>query len=97
MDFAVLCVTLRNALVAFLGSPFMSWPDYSKVVTAWFSFLPTMKRSFIVCGNPSEALDSDCGLPEGDSLSCLGMVLLNFSYHYYLRLFNLGSPCFGSA
>ena len=53
----------------------------SKVVTAWFSFLPTMKRSFIVCGNPSEALDSDCGLPEGDSLSCLGMVLLNFSYH----------------
>eukprot|EP00435_Cladocopium_sp_Y103_P054136 s1486_g17.t1 len=49
------------------------------VVHAWSSFLKLMHRSFMIHGAPSEAIGSDHGLPEGDSMSCVGMLLLNFS------------------
>ena len=57
------------------------------VVHAWKSFLSQMHRSFVVHHAPSESVVSDHGLPEGDSMSCLGMVLLNFSYHFYFHHF----------
>lgn len=57
------------------------------VIHAWKSFLQLMHRAFIVHDMPSEAILSDHGLPEGDSMSCVGMVLLNFSYHFYLHHF----------
>ena len=57
------------------------------VVSAWSSFLRFAHRSFVIHGVPSEALTSDHGLPEGDSMSCVGMLLLNFSYHFYLHHF----------
>eukprot|EP00438_Fugacium_kawagutii_P008244 Skav226263 [mRNA] locus=scaffold2708:168741:173468:+ [translate_table: standard] len=58
------------------------------VIHAWTSFLTLMHRSFMVHQQPSDAVLSNCGLPEGDSMSCLGMVLLNFSYHFYMRHFH---------
>ena len=59
----------------------------TRVVHAWSSFLCLMHRSFMVHGQPSDVVFSDTGLPEGDSMSCLGMVLLTFSYHFYLHHF----------
>lgn len=57
----------------------------SGVIHAWDSFLRLMHRSFMVHDSPSEAVVSDHGLPERDSMSCLGMLLLNFSYHFYMH------------
>ena len=57
------------------------------VITAWQSFLRLMVRAFSVRGQLSTALVSDTGLPEGDAMSCLGMVLMNLSFHHYLRHF----------
>ena len=60
------------------------------VLNGWSSFLSGMCRSFLVHNQPSNAVRSDSGLPEGDSLSCVGMVLLDFSFHFYLRFFHPG-------
>eukprot|EP00438_Fugacium_kawagutii_P009641 Skav214990 [mRNA] locus=scaffold508:404188:404892:- [translate_table: standard] len=49
---------------------------------SWRSFLRQMHRAFVVNGEPSEVIFSDHGMPEGDSMSCLGMILRNFSYHH---------------
>eukprot|EP00435_Cladocopium_sp_Y103_P067936 s1011_g30.t1 len=57
------------------------------VIHAWKAFLRSMHRSFVVHQMPSETILSNHGLPEGDSMSCIGMVLLNFSYHFYLHHF----------
>ena len=48
-----------------------------------------MHRAFVIRHEPSDAVCSDNGLPEGDGLSCLGMVLLDFSFHFYMRHFQL--------
>ena len=56
-------------------------------VTAWSSFLASMRRSFRVREALSDPIGSDTGLPEGDSMSCVGMVLLNFVYHAYMKCF----------
>ena len=58
------------------------------VLNGWSSFLTGMTRSFMVHNQPSDAVCSDNGLPEGDSLSCVGMVLLDFSFHFYMRFFH---------
>lgn len=60
----------------------------SGTVTAWISFLTGMRRAFVVNGNLSDAVTSDTGLPEGDAMSCVGMVLLDWAYHCYLRHFH---------
>ena len=60
------------------------------VLHGWSSFLSGMCRSFMVHNQPSDAVCSDNGLPEGDSLSCVGMVLLDFSFHFYVRFFHPG-------
>ena len=57
------------------------------VITAWDSFLRQIHRSFLIHQVPSEPLLSDTGLPEGDSMSCVGMLLLTFSFHFYMDHF----------
>ena len=57
------------------------------VICGWTSFLSAMHRAFVIRHEPSDAVCSDNGLPEGDGLSCLGMVLLDFSFHFYMRHF----------
>ena len=42
---------------------------------------------FVVHNMPSEAITSNHGFPEGDSMSCVAMVLLNFSHHFYFHHF----------
>eukprot|EP00435_Cladocopium_sp_Y103_P049402 s344_g14.t2 len=59
-------------------------------VVGWTSFLQQMHRSFLAHNEPSDAVLSGSGLPEGDGLSCLGMVLLDFSFHHYMRHFQPG-------
>ena len=55
------------------------------ILVAWRNFLRQMQRSFKVRCCFSPPVSSDTGLPEGDSLSCVGMLVLNFSFHCYMR------------
>ena len=57
------------------------------VIRAWSSFLRQIHRAFLIHGVPSDSILSDTGLPEGDSMSCVGMLLLTFSYHFYMKHF----------
>ena len=68
------------ALAAKLGIP-------PGVICGWKNFLCHMRRSFRVHAQYSDAHFSSAGLPEGDSMSCLGMCLASFSFHYYMRFF----------
>ena len=49
-----------------------------------------MRRSFRVREAISDPVGSDTGLPEGDSMSCVCMVLLNFVFHAYMSKFAPG-------
>ena len=75
---------IPRAPIMFLAAWFGMEPG---VITAWSSFLDSMHRSFLVHQVPSASQLSDTGLPEGDSMSCVGMVLLTFSFHYYCQHF----------
>ena len=57
------------------------------VIRGWTPFLRQMHRAFLVRHEPGDAVHSDCGLPGGDGLSCVGMVLLDFSFHLYMQHF----------
>lgn len=54
------------------------------VLRAWSGALSNMARHFHVRGSYSDALMSDCGLPEGCGLSCLGMVAVNELFHLWI-------------
>lgn len=54
------------------------------VLQAWSGALSHMARHFHVRGSYSDALMSDCGLPEGCGLSCLGMVAVNELFHLWI-------------
>ena len=53
-------------------------------------FLRQMHRAFRVRHEPSDAVHSSCGLPGGDGHSCVGMILLDFSFHLYMQHFQPG-------
>ena len=57
------------------------------VLHSWRDFLQRMKRSFRVHQQHSDSHVSSVGLPEGDSMSCLGMCLASFSFHHYMKFF----------
>lgn len=57
------------------------------ILTAWIAFLGSMLRSFLAQSSPSEPLWSNNGLPEGDSVSCVGMLLLDMCFHFYMQRF----------
>ena len=54
------------------------------VLQAWSSFLRQMHRSFTIRQHIGQPIFSDSGLPEGDSLSCIGMIVANFCFHHYM-------------
>ena len=60
---------------------------HSNILNAWSSFLHQMKRRFKIQGNLGEELSSTSGMPEGDSMSCVGMLVANFCFHYYMQFF----------
>ena len=57
------------------------------VLNGWQSFLADMTRSFNIHRQGGTPCSSTAGLPEGDSLSCLGMLLANYTFHFYLQHF----------
>ena len=55
-----------------------------RLLQAWRSFLDSFKRAFVVRTAHSEAIQSTQGLPEGCSMSVVGMVLIDWMLHTYL-------------
>ena len=55
-----------------------------QLLKPWRSFLDTFVRSFKVRTALSVAIESSQGLPEGCSLSVVGMVLIDWAFHVYL-------------
>ena len=57
------------------------------VITAWKSFLRMMTRAFCVRNSPSDTIISNSGVPEGDGLSCVAMLVATLSFHRYMQVF----------
>jgi hypothetical protein len=58
----------------------------ASLLHAWRSFLDTFERAFEVRTALSTGLRSSQGLPEGCSLSVVGMILVDWAYHVYMKL-----------
>ena len=56
-------------------------------LNGWNSFLRQMTRSFVIHRQIGGEFSSNAGMPEGDSLSCLGMVIANYTFHFYMKHF----------
>ena len=59
-----------------------------KVLQPWSSFLRQNRRAFRVRQEVGEFLSSDSGLPEGDSMSCVGMVVILYTLHTYMECYS---------
>lgn len=71
---------------ALIGIPF-------PVLHAWAGALTGMQRRFQIRGSLSPPAASNCGLPEGCALSCLGMMVIDIVFHeYMLHFFPLCQP-----
>ncbi|CAK9082890.1 Retrovirus-related Pol polyprotein from type-1 retrotransposable element R2, partial [Durusdinium trenchii] len=57
------------------------------ILVAWDNFLRNTRRSFRVQGMIGREVPSDSGFPEGDSMSCLAMIVALFSFHRYFQVF----------
>jgi len=67
------------ALATHIGFP-------PSLLISWRTFLDSFQRAFEVRTSLSPALTSTQGLPEGCSLSVVGMVLVDWAYHVYMRI-----------
>ena len=64
-----------------------------RILTAWAGALSDIGRRFQLGPNLSKAAYSVTGLPEGDGLSCLGMVLVDMLFHaWHLAFFPMCQP-----
>ena len=71
---------------ALVGIPF-------HVLRGWAGALAKMPRRFQIHGSLSPPAFSNCGLPEGCALSCLGMMVIDIVFHeYMLHYFPLCQP-----
>lgn len=71
---------------ALIGIPF-------HVLRGWAGALSRMPRRFQIHGSLSPPAYSNCGLPEGCALSCLGMMVVDIVFHeYMLHFFPLCQP-----
>ena len=57
------------------------------IIVAWKGFLRLMQRAFCVRNSPSCTIASNSGMPEGDGLSCVAMLVATFSFHHYMQVF----------
>ena len=63
------------------------------LLIAWSSALGQLTRRFQIREHTGPALDSCTGFPEGDALSCLAMMLMDFIFHlWFERSFPLCQP-----
>eukprot|EP00435_Cladocopium_sp_Y103_P072449 s162_g40.t1 len=67
-------------VAAHLGLP---WP----LLNAWQKFLRVFVRRFDVHGAIGNVMVSTSGFPEGCPLSIISMLVVNWSYHVYMRVF----------
>ena len=65
---------------ALVGMPF-------HVLTAWAGALSAMPRRFHIHGSLSPPAFSNCGLPEGCAMSCLGMMVVDVLFHLWMTKF----------
>ena len=71
---------------ALLGLPF-------PVLCGWAGALNSMTRRFQINGSLSPPALSNCGLPEGCALSCVGMMVIDIIFHeWMLHFFPLCQP-----
>ena len=71
---------------AILGIPF-------RVLRGWASALSSMTRRFQINGSMGPPAHSNCGLPEGCALSCVGMMVIDIIFHeWMLHFFPLCQP-----
>ena len=59
-----------------------------KIANLWFDFLENTQRWFLVKGEVGQPIYSNRGLPEGDALSCLGMAIIDLTFHAYMQQFS---------
>ena len=65
---------------ALVGIPFA-------VLRGWAGALSTMARRFMLNGSLTLPAYSNCGLPEGCALSCLGMMVVDILFHQWMTKF----------
>ena len=58
-----------------------------QLLNAWGKFLATFERRFDIRGCIGDSVLSDSGFPEGDPLSIVAMLLVNWGYHVYMKIF----------
>ena len=58
-----------------------------QIANLWFDFLAKTQRMFLVKGEVGQPVKSNRGLPEGDALSCLGMSIIDLTFHAYMEQF----------
>ena len=64
-----------------------------KLLVAWSGALGQLTRRFQIREHTGPPLDSVTGFPEGDALSCLAMMLMDFNFHlWFERSFPLCQP-----
>ena len=65
----------------------------STLLAPWQSFLEGMSRRFLVRQDMSDGIRSVTGFPEGDPLSPLAMLLIDWAYHVYAKTFSPAVCC----
>jgi len=58
----------------------------NSLLRPWRNFLDSFERAFEVRTSLSPAVTSSQGLPEGCSLSVVGMILIDWAYHMYMKV-----------
>ena len=58
-----------------------------KVLVAWAGAVTQMRRRFVLRGSLTPGVTSVTGFPEGCGLSCVAMLLLDFTLHKWFQVF----------
>eukprot|EP00435_Cladocopium_sp_Y103_P068408 s83_g31.t1 len=78
-------------LVVFEAAALLGFP--MTLLTAWAGALSCLGRRFQLGPNLTPAVFSATGMPEGDGLSCLGMVIVDILFHkWHQHFFPLCQP-----
>ena len=56
-----------------------------QLIQPWCRAVTSLERRFKVDGGVSRSVHATCGLPEGDSLSVVGMFLVNLAFSYKMQ------------
>ena len=92
-------LTCRKRLITFLGPRIVVFEAAAilglpmPMLTAWAGALVLVGRRFQIGPNLTKPVFSSTGLPEGDGLSCLGMLIIDVLFHkWHVHFFPLCQP-----